>query len=694
VAALPWLVVHGAQVWVGALAASPVLGAALDLLRHLRRHRRRLAAAARALGPARPVTQLDDGVRVTLAGRLVVPAPMTGRRAAITLHRVGPGGLAPITGAVEGGLALDAGGQPIALAGDIRVMGGSSETTPDWFRRQPRTEREAIAAEQPEIAGAIAAEDPVVLIASIEDGDRVLAGGVARRIPSTDGGGGYRRPATTWQLVMEEAREGHGLVCTSRPRLARDAWKTALAGAGGALAVVALVFWLGGVLAYRLGAYDLAAATPVRRAEALAAIAAQLEQRPHHDADRLEQEDVAIARLRGSASGEQRALRRHRQLRRAAAMGTRGASPALLLGAARAYEELGEMGLASDALVAAHADRGDLREAVVHLLGGRDDRAVSVLRHVASIGEGSSPYRGWQARIASLLADAIDARASLDPAALARIRRAAERSEVDRAARLLLADLLGGPERAELLRQGFGGSGPPGGVAMGIARLLAREIDTAPRYMDARLVYPVWLAFGREEGQLWSFFPGLFLRDDALQDDQQARTEAAFAASAIGDHARAQAIVAAGALSDETEVIERRSRAADPMPDAHGVWLAQPIAAWLRASAGDGEALAAVLDANPADADHTYAVAGGVKTGREALSAWLRYGVFEHRSHTRLGRLAELEDLRLAAVALGDTEAAADLGAMVERHRHAILRREILVPLAILEEIAGPPNDG
>ncbi|APR77373.1 Hypothetical protein A7982_02720 [Minicystis rosea] len=48
----------------------------------------------------------------------------------------------------------------------------------------------------------------------------------------------------------------------------------------------------------------------------------------------------------------------------------------------------------------------------------------------------------------------------------------------------------------------------------------------------------------------------------------------------------------------------------------------------------------------------------------------------------------ELENLRLAAVALGDAEAAAEHGAMVARHRAAIVRREVLVPLAILEDIA------
>jgi hypothetical protein len=69
------------------------------------------------------------------------------------------------------------------------------------------------------------------------------------------------------------------------------------------------------------------------------------------------------------------------------------------------------------------------------------------------------------------------------------------------------------------------------------------------------------------------------------------------------------------------------------------------------------------------------------------LGAWLRYGAFEHRSRTRLGRAAELENLRLLAVAHRDVSAAEQLGAIVARHREALTRRETLVPLAVLEEI-------
>jgi hypothetical protein len=235
---------------------------------------------------------------------------------------------------------------------------------------------------------------------------------------------------------------------------------------------------------------------------------------------------------------------------------------------------------------------------------------------------------------------------------------------------------------------------------MSLERLLAREIGDGSGRNWERLVYPIWLAFGREEGHLWEFFPALF--ESELVNEPRARIEGAFVASAIGDHARAAALLPlstrprsprdlydqAGLLALLSRVVDLRAEAFDPLPGDHGVWLAHPIAAWA-ASPGNGAALAAILDGHPWDADHAYVVARKpVWSGNEDLSAWLRHGVFEHRSRTRLGRLAELENLRLFAVALGDDEAAADLGAMVDRHRRALLRREILVPLAILEEIS------
>jgi hypothetical protein len=100
-----------------------------------------------------------------------------------------------------------------------------------------------------------------------------------------------------------------------------------------------------------------------------------------------------------------------------------------------------------------------------------------------------------------------------------------------------------------------------------------------------------------------------------------------------------------------------------------------------------GWLLAYGLDVHPRDGDQAYVVADRVARGREELSAWLRFGTFTHTARSHLGRLAELENLRLLAVAIHDDEAARELGAMVQGQRRGFMRREVLVPLAILEEM-------
>jgi hypothetical protein len=109
---------------------------------------------------------------------------------------------------------------------------------------------------------------------------------------------------------------------------------------------------------------------------------------------------------------------------------------------------------------------------------------------------------------------------------------------------------------------------------------------------------------------------------------------------------------------------------------------------WFRAGAHDGVALGALLDAEPRDADHAYIVVSSARSGQDELRSWLRNGAYGSRSRTRLGRLVELENLRLAAAALDDREAEAEIRGMVERRRRACFRRATLAPLAMLEEVA------
>ncbi len=186
---------------------------------------------------------------------------------------------------------------------------------------------------------------------------------------------------------------------------------------------------------------------------------------------------------------------------------------------------------------------------------------------------------------------------------------------------------------------------------------------------------------------------GVLSRDPrAAREPRPEREEAAFVAAGIGDDSLASELDASFSLAGRL----RAGRV--PLPrELYGApagWLADPLQAWLDGPEGlagnrrNGAALADTLDRNPADGDQAYLVAGLADAAtRGELSRWLRYGGFEHRNRTRLGRLAELEMLRLFAVAIHDDEQAAYLEAIVARHRRAVLHREILVPLAILEDM-------
>jgi hypothetical protein len=107
--------------------------------------------------------------------------------------------------------------------------------------------------------------------------------------------------------------------------------------------------------------------------------------------------------------------------------------------------------------------------------------------------------------------------------------------------------------------------------------------------------------------------------------------------------------------------------------------------AWRADHDGDGAALAKTLDEHPEEADHAYLMADLVTRGREELFAWLRWGPRATRARTLVGLAAELENRRIFAQAIGDHEAEAELAAIVARHREALLRRDIAVPLGVLE---------
>jgi len=718
---LPWIVVHGRDVWVAALAGLPALGAVLGLVALLVGTWARARAARRVLGEPGGKGLREEGARVTVAGR------WAGERV-VSAFPAGQGRRRPLASTAEGETCLIADGETIAVTGTPAVLVGARETPARTLGQLPVEMKDWIVAETADATDLAWAARVELRI--VEYGDRVYVGGTLRRVASAEGPGDYRRPAAAFAIAVEHGAEGQGIVCVAaRPRAVRGV-QASFVGALCGLGLFGLMFVGGGRLVNRLRYDEVAAATPFHREEvlrrmsdrlhqtrdpdpkrvdqavavarlhaspeaveeALREAAAWLRQIAHHEPRLIEQE-VALAHLRGRTTEEADTLIRHRELRRTADPEVLGPSPAASLGRARALVELGEWGAASAALEAALHDDGGASAAVVHLLAGRADLAARLLRRRARE-PGPAPARGPPpSRVLDAVADALDARAG-NAEAKESLRKLVAEYPDDRAPRLLLADLFDGAERVALLAH-YTSLGSPARAAMSLERLLAREAGDRSGRNWERLLYPVWLAFGREEGHVWEFLPSLFEPEAALAAEPYARAEAAFAASALGDHARATALLPTspteGSLyaSDRdhdllSQVVERRGRAVDPMPGEHGVWLAHPISAWAT-SGKDGRSLARVLDQTPLDADHAYVVAGAVESGREELLVWLRHGAFEHRSKTRMGRLSDLENLRLFAVALGDAGMEEELGAIVARHRRALLRREILVPLAALE---------
>jgi hypothetical protein len=682
---LPWLVVHGRSVWLAALVGLPLLGAGVWAAVAVASIVARAIRIRRLFGPPLGAGPRDDGALVTLAGRVAGDAEVAVATAA------GSSG-ATYRFAAEA-LAIDVAGESIPVAGAPPVLLGSSERGPTGRARLPAAVRKAI----PPAPGARC------VVRWLAGGDAVLVRGVLRRVPVVEVTGGYRHAGATWALAVDAAQEGQGIAKRGAPPLGGPLTRAVLRGAAAGLAMFALMFGMGDIVAVP-STTQFEFATPLGREPALREMSSALASTPHHDPALLERE-VALAELRHDPLAKQAVLVRHRQLRRAADPREFGSSVQGALVAVDALAELGEFNAASDLLgsdaVGGHGDEGGVAGAIVHLLAGQPVRAARTLRHTARLT--AHERRGWgpmnvPPRSTLLaVADALDAQTSDDPK-LDTLRRAV-RDPNDPRLSLLLADLLEGDARAEALRVWW--QGPP--MSAALARFLAREAGQGGREPD-ELVYPVWLALGREERHLWGFFPALFESDEHLEG--QARTDAAFMASALGDHARATRLLPAAegtfsldqpremdALLSQTIAWRANRRESGALPFAASPWLARPLQAWLNREASPyGADLDTVLDRAPSDADQAYVVGHAARLfgpGGEHwdLGAWLRYGAFEHQSRTRLGRAAELENLHLLAIAHRDVSAAEQLGAIVARHREALLRRETLVPLAVLEEI-------
>src|SRR5262249_9580272 len=105
---------------------------------------------------------------------------------------------------------------------------------------------------------------------------------------------------------------------------------------------------------------------------------------------------------------------------------------------------------------------------------------------------------------------------------------------------------------------------------------------------------------------------------------------------------------------------------------------------------GGGVELSGRLDREPdvVDQVHYVDILETMGGSEEELKRWVAWGPRVHRSVTWIGMVADLENRRLFAAALKDDEDRATRAAILARHRAALLRRDIVVPVALLEALA------
>lgn len=802
---LPWLLVHGPQLWPIVLAALLLSALAIAFARPRIAAARAAARARRDLGP--PDGALDkpsDGMRVTLAGEIALEdgAAKVARfedggdaAAASASYTLAGRGDASITGLNlrADRLALRVGAASVALEGPVEVVVGSREVQHGKaLRDMPRAVQDRVASGFQ--LGSPHFRDQVTALRSIANGDVVRVSGVLRR----DAGGeaaGYRGAADQWKLVPDGDEEqaaaggaaprGLRMAFEGTPRFEgpRAGWYARHAGAALVLGVVSLS--LAGEIAAAtirdqvphrapdLGT-SIAAATPWKRAAVLRHLAYEMDRDHDEDADSVLTR-AALHTLMDDCTAAAQALARHGLLDRGAETAQRCGNHGL---AARIFYEAGQFVSASHAWehvapnrakpgVAPLADAEYRFGVRVHLLAGRADIAAREARAFAEAlrdrGEGGNPSDPSRAALARCLADALDAKAG-DAASKERLR--GERSTpIYPACAILLADLYQGQERLDLIHGLTSFQTSAREAPMRWLELLEQEADpgAVPSAVPLEVagdpslfvINPTWAvhlmipaverAIAENAGK------------DAPRGDPRraARVRAAVLAAsfaaATGDYESARRF--AQLTADEAEPTDE----VDPFADrpAADPWTAQRAAALgaaVELSAGGvaraGELLAAAKRPHPgrsvleldalvryrADRDTSRlgnfyqgwriieegvdrALAMAAEGDGTPLAAWLRKPSSESGAFLRLGaplvktgqedllrwirlgyrmpgwfRSTSAEavyftDLAGAATALGDEAHAVMLRERAARFRAALLRRDLAVPLAVLERL-------
>ncbi|MBK8218627.1 MAG: hypothetical protein IPK71_33265 [Myxococcales bacterium] len=279
------LVVHGKLLWESVVALACVAGIVAAWLLP-RRARRRRAAAIRAglgggtssLAPPSPeklvvvsgkVVKASGSPEKKLAAATLVPAAMAfaeeGSKSAHTATAAGEP------------LVLEVGGAHVALHGDVQILVGSRESGRGLARRRAHRALEDLASQ---LEGKT--RDGLAL-RTLHTGDLVRAQGILRHTPSETGAESYRVAASAYTLSPSEEGNHPGIVPVAFEGAPSPLEQSRPEVVGRVLAFPALAFVAlaaVGELAMHSapsspGVATIAAATPLRRFEALAALRAQ-----------------------------------------------------------------------------------------------------------------------------------------------------------------------------------------------------------------------------------------------------------------------------------------------------------------------------------------------------------------------------------------------------------------------------------
>ncbi len=445
---LSWVVVHGALLWQVALAVSFLGGVFFARFRPDLALRGRAARVREAFGTATPtVDARARGTDVVLSGTLAAPREDASGVAVVTVSPRGvelseePSAKAVSATREQAPLVIDVDGTRVVLDA-VQIVVGSLETG----RCVPPAKAKEFLWDFAAQLGVLS--DKPFGVRSLSYGDRVRVAGRLRHEPDAAAPGGYRSAGAAYFLDVPEtaATKVLPLAFEGKPRaLARGKGTAMLSALAVPLGVVALLGAIGEVTIriHRPFSLSLASTTPFRRADALGELRTELHLNDHADSA-LVNRAVHLDLLRGRCGDASEDYFDHGEPIKAAELAERCNDN---VHAARAWFAAAEFERAAHAYHAARTSDPrlppTLSEATAYIAARMNDRAATMVRGLIPIWEGP---QGSRERL-GCVADALEARNG----SMETLRTHAKRGVHAEACAILLADLLSGKEREEVL---------------------------------------------------------------------------------------------------------------------------------------------------------------------------------------------------------------------------------------------------